>query len=83
MALQALKTRPQLPCIIQITRIAPRALDSDNMVASAKSVRDGVADWLGVDDGSPLIDWRYAQERGKPKTYGVRIQFTEWPDHET
>ena len=58
---------------ITLTRIAPRALDDDNCAAGCKNVRDGVADWLGIDDGSTLLHWVYAQERGAPKTYGVRI----------
>ena len=26
-----------------------------------KATRDGVADWLGVDDGDKRLSWRYAQ----------------------
>jgi hypothetical protein len=62
------------PVVVTITRIAPRELDDDNLAAGAKAVRDGVADWLGVDDRDPLITWRYAQERGKPKEYAARIE---------
>lgn len=63
-----------LPLIVTLTRIAPRALDSDNLSGSQKHIRDGVADWLGIDDRDPRIEWRYAQERGAPKTYAVRIE---------
>ena len=59
---------------VALTRVAPRKLDDDNLRASAKSVRDGVADWIGIDDGDPRIEWRYEQERGKPKEYAVRIR---------
>lgn len=62
---------------IYITRIAPRALDSDNNVISGKHVRDGVADWLGVDDGSDLLTWHYSQQRGAAGYYGCRISITE------
>lgn len=62
------------PVIVTITRIAPRALDSDNLQASAKHVRDGIADAFELDDRSPLLAWNYAQERGAPKYYGVRIR---------
>lgn len=55
---------------ITITRSGPRKLDSDNLAASAKHVRDGVADALGVDDGSDRLDWKYDQCRG---SYGVAI----------
>lgn len=51
------------PLTISITRISPRPLDSDNLAASAKHVRDGIADALGIDDGSPLLTWKYYQEK--------------------
>lgn len=60
--------------VVTLARIAPCALDDDNLRAAAKSVRDGVADWLGIDDGDERIEWRYAQERGKPKEYACRIR---------
>ena len=62
---------------IEITRLGPRVLDSDNLASSAKSVRDGIADALGVDDGDPRITWLYAQEKGRPREYGVRIEIRE------
>lgn len=62
------------PVAISLTRIAPRELDDDNLAAGFKATRDGVADWLGVDDGDKRLSWRYAQERGAPKTYQVRIE---------
>lgn len=65
---------PAPPCTVRLTRIAPRALDSDNAVGALKHVRDGVADWLGIDDRDPRVTWLYGQERGKPKTYAVRVE---------
>lgn len=62
---------------ITLTRIAPRALDTDNLASGLKAVRDGVADALGVDDGSSRIEWRYAQERGKIGQYEVRVTIHE------
>jgi len=63
------------PIVVTITRIAPSSgLDSDNLGASAKPARDGIADALGRDDRDPLITWEYAQERGKPREYAVRIE---------
>lgn len=59
---------------VTLTRIAPRALDDDNLRASLKHVRDGVADWLGVDDRSPLVEWRYGQAKAGVRQYAVRIQ---------
>lgn len=59
---------------VQITRIAPRELDDDNLRASAKSIRDGITDALGLkNDRDPKLQWEYAQERGAPKQYAVRV----------
>ncbi len=57
---------------ITITRLGPRKLDSDNLAASGKHVRDGIADAIGIDDRSDLYDWVYAQEASK--VYGVRVR---------
>ena len=62
------------PITITITRIAPRQLDSDNLVGSAKHVRDGVADALGCDDRSKSLIWKVEQEKGPARTYAVRIR---------
>jgi len=70
----ACKTHP-LPCVVTITRIAPRALDDDNLRHAAKSVRDGIADRLGVDDRDPRVEWRYAQaSSARPKHYACLVQ---------
>lgn len=61
----------EVPCIVTLTRIGKRTLDSDNLAGAFKACRDGIADKLKVDDGSPLIEWRYAQEKGD---YGVRVE---------
>lgn len=60
--------------VVTITRVAPRKLDSDNLARACKAVRDGVADWLGVDDGDPRITWRTEQRKDKrPNYYGVEV----------
>lgn len=61
------------PLIVRLTRIAPRTLDSDNLSGSLKHIRDGIADWLGIDDRSPLVTWEYAQRKGAPKSYAVGV----------
>lgn len=68
------KQRPQMPCSVILTRVAPsNGLDDDNLVGALKAVRDEVAAWLGVDDRkSREVSYRYAQERGP---WGVRIEF--------
>jgi hypothetical protein len=66
---------PGFPVIVTLVRIGPRALDSDNLQGALKAVRDGVADALGVDDGDTMaVRWEYAQERGKAREYGVRVE---------
>lgn len=75
--LAAAQMRPlELPRAVTLTRIAPRELDTDNLAGGFKSVRDGVADWLGIDDKDKRVEWVYAQEKGKPKEFACRIEFT-------
>ena len=57
--------RPALPCTVLLVRVAPsNGLDSDNLQGALKACRDGVAEWLGVDDRDPRVAWRYDQRRG-------------------
>lgn len=68
--------KPDLPCIVTLTRLAPRELDGDNLQAGLKACRDGVADWLGVDDRDPRVTWAYGQKKGKPRQYAVEVAIT-------
>lgn len=66
---------------VRITRVAPRALDDDNLASACKSVRDGITDALrafGVsDDRDARVRWQYAQARGvQPRHYAVRVEVT-------
>jgi hypothetical protein len=56
--------RPRGLCwTVTLTRVAPsKGLDGDNLQGALAAVRDAVASVLGIDDGSPDITWRYAQE---------------------
>jgi hypothetical protein len=66
--------RPGLPAVVTLTRFyRSLPLDDDNLRGALKSVRDGVADYFGVDDGDPRIRWDYAQEKGSVGI-GVRLQ---------
>jgi hypothetical protein len=67
--------RPDVPLVVKLTRIAPRMLDDDNCIGGMKSVRDAVAEWLMVDDGDSRVRYEYAQEKGMPKRYAVRVEF--------
>lgn len=76
----------RLPLVVTLTRIAPRNLDTDGVVSALKATRDGVADALGVDDGSDRVTWLYGQRRGKPgdvtivRGYGVEVRIGTRPD---
>ena len=68
------------PYYVTIIRIAPRRLDSDNAQTAAKSVRDGIALAIGLDDGSDRYRWDYPQrkptraEKALSGGYGVEIR---------
>lgn len=70
---KAPKLEPLL--VVRLTRVSPGELDDDNLRTAMKATRDGVADWLRIDDRSPLVLWDYAQERGKD--YAVRVEVSE------
>jgi len=63
--------------VVTLTRIAPRSLDSDNLVSSCKGIRDSVAEWIGVDDADKRVAWAYGQERGSKAQHAIRIEFQE------
>ncbi len=72
---------PPRPWEITLTRIAPRALDGDNLQAALKACRDGVADWLAGtygqgQDRQAGLTWHYAQARGQPHEYAVEVRIT-------
>lgn len=62
------------PVVVRMVRLSPGTLDSDNLQGAAKAIRDGVADWLGIPDNDPRIDWQYGQERCKRGWFGVRVE---------
>lgn len=71
--LSAVVTSPRI--LVTLTRIAPRRLDTDNLASGFKAVRDFIAEViLKVDDGSERIDWRYRQQKGRPKEYAIRVR---------
>jgi hypothetical protein len=63
-----------LPCSVRLVYIGPRQLDDDGVVSAVKSLRDGVADALGVDDRDPRVVWVPDQERGGVREYGARVE---------
>ena len=77
-ALRAQPAHPALPVTVRIVRAAPRALDDDNLQRAAKALRDGVADWLGVDDGDPRVSWHYAQATAREYHVVVTVERRAW-----
>jgi hypothetical protein len=61
---------------VTLVRCSPgnRPMDDDNVRGSLKAVRDEVAAWLGVDDGSPSLCWKYSQLRAP---WGVKVSIEE------
>ena len=59
---------------VTLTRVGARKLDSDNLASAFKHVRDGVAEYVGVDDGDERWTWNYAQRSGS-KVYAVEAAF--------
>jgi hypothetical protein len=70
-------SEPTLPCIVTMIRMSSGVLDDDNLQGACKAIRDGVADWLGLDDRDPRVTWRYAQEKCRRGDFGVRVWVKE------
>ncbi len=68
---------PELPVTVTLTRIGAKTLDDDNLRSAAKAARDGVADWLGLDDADPRVTWAYAQQIGKTGEYGLIVEVSK------
>lgn len=62
------------PLAVRLVYIGPRQLDDDGVASAVKSLRDGVADALGVDDRDPRVVWVPDQERGGVREYGARVE---------
>jgi len=75
------RARPRIAhdcVVVRLERVAPRALDDDNLRGALKAVRDAVAEALGIDDADPRVRWQYGQAvDGRPRFQAVRIQIAE------
>lgn len=49
-------------------------MDGDGLQAAMKPIRDGIADALGIDDGSDRIEWKYEQEKTGEYAVEVKIE---------
>jgi hypothetical protein len=61
------------PILVDLCRHANRFWDDDNLVGGFKHVRDGVSNYLGIDDGDPRLTWRCYQVKEKVGTYKITI----------
>lgn len=62
------------PCVVTFTRIAPRALDDDNLQFAFKALRDQLAEEMGLpNDRDPRVTWRYDQRKGKTPSVEIAI----------
>lgn len=59
---------------VRLVYIGPRELDDDGVASAVKSLRDGVADALGVNDRDPRVTWVPDQERGGVREYAARVE---------
>lgn len=66
-----------LPVTVRMVRLSSGVLDDDNLRPALKSIRDGIADRLGVADNDPRIRFEYAQRRVRPTLYGVEVEILE------
>jgi hypothetical protein len=64
------------PIVVRMWRVGPGTLDSDGPDDALKACRDGVADWLGLDDRNVGVEWpRGMQEKTAPRSpWRVRIE---------
>ena len=67
------------PCLIKLTRLSSRMMDSDNLVGAFKWIRDEIANYInpgkrpGMADSDTRIKWEYAQEKSKKRSIRIEI----------
>ena len=77
--LQRLRVRPKLPVVVTLERVAERNVDAH--AEWHKWVVDEIARWLGVDDASPFVTWKFAQTATRKRgSWAVRITVTNLGD---
>ena len=66
------------PLVVTIERIAPSALDDDNLVGAGKHVRDAIAEVLGLpNDRDARVTWLYGQRRRRVREYATVVTIEE------
>jgi len=59
---------------VRFVRIGGKWMDSDNLVGGFKAIRDALAMWLLVDDGSDRLRWEWPAQEGGER--GFRVELT-------
>lgn len=54
-------------------------MDDDGLTISAKHVRDGIADWLGIDDGDKRLTWIVKQDKAPRGKHWVDVEVCVTP----
>ncbi len=76
----ALFPPPQLPVVVLLYRPSVQVVDDDNLPSALKFIRDGVADWLVVDDGDlSSVSWIYRGSRHPTDRPGVAVEVRARP----
>ncbi len=74
------------PCIVTMTRIAPRMMDEDNLIQAFKWIKDELASIIidefkefkpGTCDNNKKIFWEWKQEKGHVRQYAIKIQIVQ------
>lgn len=69
--------RIELPCVVKLTRIGPKKMDTgDNLSSAFKGIRDQIARQLGTDDGGDEVEFQYAQMPIGSRDYAVKIEIS-------
>ena len=71
------RTSSALPCVVTMRRLSAGTLDETEgaLAAALKSVRDGIADALGLkNDEDERVQWRYEQQKCARGKFGVRVR---------
>lgn len=78
---RAAVSRGQVKLEVTLVNVSPgRGMDDDNLIASLKYIRDGVAKGAGLsDDSDPRIEFWYESRRGQRGQYEVHIEYRVRP----
>lgn len=62
------------PLVVVLVRVAPQAMDGDNLEAAFKRVRDGIAEAIGINDRDGAVEYVVDQQRGEPREKAIRCR---------